>query len=424
MKKLTGLLALSALIVSAGCSSNADKNGAQGPDQTGTTAKPVTLTVMTNATGTNFDAIQAVVTGFMKENPNIKVDLSSQGKDYEQLMKAKMASNDLPDIFATHGWSVNRYSEYLRPLNDQEWFGRIADTIKPTITDKKGNVFVLPLNIDKSGIVYNKKVLEDLKLDVPVTWDQFFAAAKTIRDAGITPIYLAGKDAGKIAGYYNKVAPGILVTSPNHNEGDALKNGTFDWSKWDAVNQLLVNMKQQGFLNKDVNTADPLNTAEKMATGKAAFLIENNAIIGDVLKINPDAKLGMMPVPAYYDGDQPILNGGEREAFGVNKNSTHITEALKLLQYMAKSENIAKISAATAMPPALKDVEVNLGNLTEDYKKYAQTRVIPVFDREYLPSGMWSTMKITGPGVLTGQISVQQATQMMKADYLKLRSQQ
>ena len=46
------------------------------------------------------------------------------------MMKTKMAANDLPDLWTTHGWSVNRYSEYLRPLNDREWAKKRISTNK------------------------------------------------------------------------------------------------------------------------------------------------------------------------------------------------------------------------------------------------------------------------------------------------------
>ena len=82
-------------------------------------------------------------------------------------MKARMASNDLPDIFATHGWSVVRYSEYLRPLNDQPWFSEIEPSFLENVQNADGQVFVLPLNMDQGGLLYNKKLLTELGVDIP-----------------------------------------------------------------------------------------------------------------------------------------------------------------------------------------------------------------------------------------------------------------
>ena len=64
--------------------------------------------------------------------------MTRDGSDYKATMKTKMASNDLPDIWITHGWSVMRYSEYLMPLQDEEWYDKIDESILGAITDEEG----------------------------------------------------------------------------------------------------------------------------------------------------------------------------------------------------------------------------------------------------------------------------------------------
>ncbi|MGV2881717.1 extracellular solute-binding protein [Paenibacillus sonchi] len=426
MKKLI-LVMITVLTIGAilsACSSNTPNSSDQS-SETEKTQDKVKLVMLTNATGAVFEAEQGIIANFMKENPNIEVDFSTQGKDYEQLMKAKMAANDLPDVFATHGWSVNRYKEYLRPLEDQAWSKNIVDSLKSTITDEAGHIYVLPMNLDQSGFVYNRKVLEDLNLEIPNNWDEFIAASKVIKAAGITPVQMGDKDPTKLASFLDKVAPVFLITDKDHNYGDALKDGTFDWSKWNQVSQLLLDLYSQEFINKDILTADPVTTAEKLAQGKAAFAFESNGVIAQALKTNPDAKLGMMPIPAFYEGDEPILNGGEKEAYGIGKDSKHIEEALKLLTFMSKPENVQAVSTASGLPAAFNGVENKLGDLSGDYAKYADLRTIPVFDREYLPSGMWSTLQVAGSSLLvSGGLSVEQVSDLMKEDYMKFRAQQ
>ena len=130
------------------------------------------LEIVTNANEQTYNAVNEILEQFMKENPGVKISYTTQGSDYEQLMKARMASNDLPDIFVTHGWSVVRYSEYLRPLNDQPWFSQIEPSFMENIEDENGQVYVLPINMDQGGLIYNKKLLTELGVDIPKTWDQ------------------------------------------------------------------------------------------------------------------------------------------------------------------------------------------------------------------------------------------------------------
>ena len=50
---------------------------------------------MTNANEQTYNAVNEILEQFMKENPGVKISYTTQGSDYEQLMKARMASNDL-----------------------------------------------------------------------------------------------------------------------------------------------------------------------------------------------------------------------------------------------------------------------------------------------------------------------------------------
>ncbi len=59
------------------------------------------LEIVTNANEQTYNAVNEILEQFMKENPGVKISYTTQGSDYEQLMKARMASNDLPDIFVT-----------------------------------------------------------------------------------------------------------------------------------------------------------------------------------------------------------------------------------------------------------------------------------------------------------------------------------
>lgn len=441
MRKLVVLMvALTMLGVIIGCggsntnkaeSSSADKATTDkvaaetpAPASTSKPPEPASLVFMVNSVDATFESTQEVLEDYQKQNPHIKIEFISGGKDYESLMKAKMAANDLPDLFATHGWSVDRYSEYLLPLNDQPWANQIEDTILPIISNEKGEIFVLPVNIDISGIIYNKDILKKLEIEVPQTWDELLAASEKIKNAGITPIAFFGKDDRTIAHALDKLATPFLISDPAHDFSAALQDGTFDWQNWTAVSAALLTLKDKEYLNKDALTADPINKPKMLAEEKVAFIFENNKIVTEAKALNPNLNLGMMPVPAVHSGDQPVLIGGEREAYGVWKGSKNQEAALQVLEFLARPENIKKIATASSSPAGLKGVEVDLGTLTEDIQKYTSLRTFPYFDRESLPSGMWSTLRTIGPAILSKQLTPEQTSTVMKTDYEKLRAQQ
>lgn len=429
---------LTAMVAVTGCGKQNENPATQAPSETAeaTTAETVApesqeaeaelsgkLVVMTNSSGGIFDTMEVIMREFEAIHPGVTIEFSSQGKDYEQLMKAKMAANDLPDIFATHGWSVNRYSEYLRPLNDQGWYGDLVDEIIPVISDADANIYTLPMNVDKSGIVYNTAILEAIGHEVPETWEAFMAACEAAKENGYIPVYMAGKDPGKLAGLINTISPTFLITDESLNYRDSLKDGSFDWGKYEPVFGFITTLRDNGYLNKDYQTADPITIPQKLANDEVLFAIENNATMADAFGLKADATLAMMPVPTMNTSDAPVLLGGEREAYGIWKDGKNQELALALLEFMAQTENIEKVATASGMPASMKNAVSDLGIINESYEKYASVRVFPKFDREYLPNGMWSTMKTVGSALIARDIDEAKACEMMKDDYLKFLEQ-
>ena len=73
----------------------------------------------------------------------VKVTLDEYGDDYESTMKTRMASNDLPDIFETHGWSLIRYKEYLTDLSGEAWASELNNAALGVIKDSDDKLYAL-----------------------------------------------------------------------------------------------------------------------------------------------------------------------------------------------------------------------------------------------------------------------------------------
>lgn len=372
-------------------------------DAAGKKYEGITLSFMSNIAGVQSEAMEEVIAQFEAET-GASVEYSSPGASYEELMKTKMAANQLPDLFTTHGWSIARYGQYLEPLNGQEWFSRLSESAKQIVVEQSsGNIYCLPVDVDVAGIIYNKTVLEaaGVNVDDLKTWDAFAEALGKVKDAGYTPIHIGGKDNWTIGQFFDWVAPSYLITDEGSNHRDALKDGSFDWSNWKDLAQMMADWKAAGYFNTDCLTADYNAQIKAMAEDKVAFEFLGNSAVTEMQSVNPDVSLGLMSVPASSDADEPTLIGGERIAIGVWKDSANKEAALELLSYFAQDENMKKVASADGAPASFDGVESDTGIITEDLAKYmAQCRIFPYFDREYLPNGMWDDMCITGASIL------------------------
>ena len=404
---LAGCAGKSANTASSSPSSDKESTAAAAPEssQASDTAsdKKVTLSMAMNVTATaGQNAYTEIVRSFEKDNPNITVDLQFPG-DYENLLKVKMAANELPDIFDTHGWAIIRYGKYLTDLRDQSWASQLSDSIKNVVTDQDGKVYVLPVSEAKDGLSYNVSVLEKYGIEVPKTTKELMAAFEKIKKESkgeVVPYFFAGGDNWTIGQHFDEFATSLLI-SPNDNSAEALLNGSFDWSKWTPLAQEYKEMFEQGYFNKDVITAKFSDLPKLFATDKVAFFVGAPSFADDVYKINPNAKIGVMPVPAMVEGDEPNFSGGERNTMGVWNNTKYPEQAKKLLAYFAKEENMAKIANVMKAPAGLKGVKATHEFATY-YDQYANIRVFPYFDRVYLPSGMWDVLCNSGAELLAG----------------------
>ena len=107
-----------------------------------------------------------------------------------------------------------------------------------------------------------------------------------------------------------------------------------------------------------------------------------------------------------FDG-KPLAVGGDPEA----RHGIVLTA-----NYIAK-----KCGVKTGMPSGFAHIDPDLP-LFKEFQKYSNLRTMPIFDREWLPSGMWATMRTTGAGITSG-MSVEEAVKAMEDSYNNLREQ-
>lgn len=449
MKKTVTLLLIAMLtimFVTAGCSQRDSSSTKTDPTATGSNGNDTSTDTKTNTdttnTGTNTnaggelkkitvyntnqnkpvqDVFKEIADSFMKENPNIQIDLQFPGSEYENILKVKMAANDLPDIWDTHGWAVIRYGKYLADLKDEPWAGQMTDTIKDVVTDKEGKVNALVLSEAKDGLTYNVDLLAKYNIEPPSTFEELMAAAEKLKkesNGEVTPFFFSGIDDWMIGQFFDYFATSLLI-SPQQNEAQNLLDNKMDWSKWNLLPEKFLEIYKKGYMNKDVLTAKYSDLASLFAQGKIAFTLLGPSFAEEVHKIKPDVKIGFMPVPSMVAGDTPNFSGGERLTMGAWKDGKNLPEAKKVIAYFAKPENMTKIANVTKLPPGLKGVTAK-HEFTEYYDKYASVRVFPYFDRVYLPNGMWDVMCKAGTALIANQVTPEQYSAKMKQEVERL----
>jgi len=382
----------------------------------------VEIEMQTNfgATDPSLKVLQAITDAYEEDNPGVTIDLVPSTDSYEADMKVRLSSNDVPDIWATHGWSLLRYSQFLEPLDGQPWAKDFNEALAPAMKDDDGRFFALPIDTDVAGIVYNRTVLADAGIDPAslTDWTAFDAALRTLKDAGIIPVSSSGKDSWFAGNITDFIGSGDFTDA----ELEGFADGAFDEDGYTRILDHIATWQQEGWFNPDYSSATTDDLGRALAEGTTAFVFVQNYLVATALGFAPDADLGYMPIPS--ESGEPFLIGGEGRAYGVSKTSPHKEQALDYLAHLAEPENLSTLAGSIGGIPGLTNATSDLGVLSASYDAFVKPGELPLkpyFDRVYLPNGIWDTMVTTTDGVITGQMTPADAVQQMKSSYDSLR---
>lgn len=131
------------------------------------------------------------IDAFEKENPDIKIDFSYSPPtpEYIQTLQTRLVGNQAPDVFVITSENKADLMDngYVKDLTDEPFMKNISQANKDFVS-RDGKVYGMSTSSWASGIVYNKDLLKQAGIDeVPSTWDEFLAACKKLKAAGITP---------------------------------------------------------------------------------------------------------------------------------------------------------------------------------------------------------------------------------------------
>ncbi len=352
------------------------------------------LEVATYLSGDILAAYKEVLSGFEAET-GVKITLDEYGDDYESTMKTRMASNDLPDIFETHGWSLIRYKEYLTDLSGETWAGDLSKAALGVIQDTDGKIYTLMTTGSCLGTAVNMNVCEAAGVDPweIETWDDFNEACDKIKAAGYTPIANYFTSAGALA---NCDGSWLSYEGAVYDDNEAMLNGTWDWEDYRTILDYLQTWFDNGYLYEDAGTIKQADVIERAAKNECAFVVGiGTSFQAAVTALNPDVTMAMIPICTSQEGGARFVGIGEGASFGIWNGTKHMDAAKALLSYIA--ENADPINAAAgeiATLPCETTKSYGMEMMEEMESHYPDVFYDNLWDRKYMPSGMWSIFAV------------------------------
>ncbi|SDN93364.1 carbohydrate ABC transporter substrate-binding protein, CUT1 family (TC 3.A.1.1.-) [Paenibacillus sp. yr247] len=391
----------------AGCGNTETKNSsgsapvasaaatAASTNKTDKNEKPVTISFMHFKSDVT-DGVQKIVDQFEKENPNIKVEVQPvKYDDYYTLLKTKVASGDVIDVFSLNSGSNTKSivdGGYLLDLTDQPFMKNFEPSVlKDQATDGKN--YIMPLNSGPIAVFYNKKIFKELGLEIPKTWDALMAAAKKIKDSGKTPFALGWKDGWPLAMWDTRDLPSntaLIANQPDFFE--KIEKGQAKFADNPAVKVTIDHAKQYfEYGNKDQLGVDYNGAVDLFAKGDAAMMYMGTWPLQDIEKKNPDLyknDVGYFPYPFSNDASKNKLEFNPDASLAVSSKTEHKEAALKFLAFMGSKaggdawvNNVKSLSyvkgSSTNIAPAVDELKpyIEAGNIYNSQAYLAKTTI-------------------------------------------------
>jgi raffinose/stachyose/melibiose transport system substrate-binding protein len=289
--------------------------GCSGGGGGGSTGGKTEITYLSQNSELDTAQAKALIEAFEKKNPDITVKLNTQpaGTEGDNLMKTKLSTGSMDDVFHYNSGSLLAAlnpDQTLVDLSDQEWVGTVTDDYKKVVSTDNG-IYGAPWGTSQAGaMLYNKKVFEQLGLEIPTTWDEVISTAEKIKqqDPSIAPILQSFGDTWTSQLFVLGDFANINKVDPNWADDYTNNKAKYVDEPGLAGFEHTAEVHDKGLTNEDFASMTNAQAMDALANGKAAMYPMLTGAIANVQQNNPDKvnDIGVFALPAADAADTAI----------------------------------------------------------------------------------------------------------------------
>jgi len=346
--------------------------------------EPVTLTYLVDDTEATQARAKALTDAYTAAHPNVTFEIETRpgGTEGDNIVKTRLATGEMTDIFWYNSGSLLQAlnpTETLVDISGEPCIADIQESYLPTVSSGSA-IFGAPSETAMGGgILYNKKVFDQVGIEVPKTWAEFADNNEKIKAAGIAPIAATYADTWTsqlfvLADFYN-----VQQAVPDFAEKYTANEAHYtDTPAAQAGFQHLREGFDKGWYQQDFGAAKLDDGLNALAEGTVAQYPMLTFTLGTIAENHPDKiqDIGFFGQP----GEDAATNGATiwmPAATYIAKSSPNADVAKDFLCFIASVEGTEALTAAIApsgpyvikgskLPddalPAVKDIQVYLDN--------------------------------------------------------------
>jgi raffinose/stachyose/melibiose transport system substrate-binding protein len=313
----------------------------------------VSMTFLVDNNPDTIAVADKLVADFEAKNPNISIDVETRpgGTDGDNIVKTRLATGDMPDLFLYNSGSLFQAinpQQNLTPLTDESFEANVLDSFK-TVVSSGGNVYGVPIQTAMGGgILYNKKIYADLGLSVPKTWAEFMANNEKIKAAGKVPVIQTfgttwTSQLFVLGDFYNVLA--AVPDFPDKYTANQAKYATTPAAMKGFEHQ--EEIFKAGDLNDDFQAATYEEGLGKLANGEGAHYPMLTFAVGAIKTTYPDKvqDVGFFAIPGD-DASNVGLTTWMPAGVYIPKTAQHPDAAKAFLGFLASTDGCDSQTAA------------------------------------------------------------------------------
>ncbi len=437
---LTLLASLFLFILLVGCSSSNEEttSNEENTDNTSTedteSSDDDELTEITLLMGEADDTLgfRAVIEA-MEEDIGIKtkIELRPGGPEGENIVKTRLATGEMSDILLFNSGSLLMAlnpEKYFVDLSDEPFVDRMMDSYKEVVSSDE-KVYGIPEGSSQvGGWLYNKRVYEELDLEVPKTWDELMENNEIIKEAGkVAVIGTYGEiwtsQLPILADFYN-----VQAEAPNFAEEYTAGEAKFaNTPQAQRGFERIQELHERGFMNEDYTVAEYGQGRQMLAEGEGVHYPMLTQALENINEDFPELvnDIGIFPQPS----EDPDINGHTvwmPNAYLINKESDKVEAAKKWMEYFIsdKAIQLYEENSKSIGPYVIEGVELPEDSYT------AVKDLVPYFESDNVAPALEFVSPIKGPNlpqictsVGSGQMTAAEAAKMYDDDVEKQAKQ-
>ncbi|HVO44436.1 MAG TPA: extracellular solute-binding protein [Aggregatilineales bacterium] len=300
------------------------------------------------------------VEAYKKVQPNVTVTVVAQSTDtligaFQSAVTAG-AGPDIASQWATGPVLSFVWQDALVPVSDYVPADEMKHWLNLNENSYNGKNWGAPMYLIGIDVLYNKDLFKKANVTAPAsgrwTWDEFMAACKQLKAAGITPFVVGDKNGYSGAWWFANIGMQALDSTEELRQA-VIGKASFNSDKYVSMYKSLDDLVKAGYVNPDVMSLDLDQGIRLFWQGQGAMAFGTDGMAKEATTDLGVDKVGVMKPPKWGNGKLADVGDATQSiSFLITKWSAHPKEAAAFLAFLHTPDRLTAWYKATGVVAA------------------------------------------------------------------------